>query len=93
MEQTQAEQICELLAEYYSEKDIPMPKAVWEDCKVLLRAERERNYEPEGWDWIKDYSPKPRKPDFGTPEFWAYMRRQKKERLEREAKAKAKQTK
>ena len=54
-----------------------MPKAVWEDCKALLRAERERNYEPEGWDWIKDYSPKPRKPDFGTPEFWAYHRAKK----------------
>jgi len=39
--------------------------------------------------WMNDYVPKPQKPEFGTPEFWAYMRKQKKERLAKEAAAKA----
>lgn len=90
MEQSQAEQICELVAEYYAEKGLSMPKSDWEDCKILLKAERLRNYEPEGWEWMKEYAPKPPKPEFGTPEFWAYMRKQKKERLAREAQAKTK---
>ena len=43
---------------------------------------------PEGWAWLKDYVPKEAKPEFGTKEFWAYMRKQKKDRLAREALAK-----
>jgi hypothetical protein len=86
--QTPAEQICEMVAEYYANLGIPMPKSDWEDCKTLLRAERARNYEPEGWEWLKDYKPKQAKPEFGTPEFWSYMRKQKKERLAAEAQSK-----
>jgi hypothetical protein len=89
-DQTEAEQIFELVAVYYADRGIPIPKKDLADCKALLKAERERNYVPEMWAWMKDYDPKPPKPDFGTPEFWAYMRKQKKERLAREAAAKAK---
>lgn len=89
-DQTEAEQIFELVAVYYADLGMPIPKQDLADCKALLKAERERNYVPEMWAWMKDYDPKPPKPDFGTPEFWAYMRKQKKERLAREAAAKAK---
>jgi len=85
---TEAQQICELVAVYYAERGLVMPKSDWEDCKALLKAERERNYIPENSMWVSEYVPKPVKPDFGTPEFWAYMRKQKKERLAREAAAK-----
>jgi hypothetical protein len=88
-DQTEAEQIFELVAVYYAERGMPIPKQDLADCKALLKAERERNYLPESSIWLKDYVPKPPKPDFGTPEFWAYMRKQKKERLAREAAAKA----
>lgn len=87
---TPAQQICELVAIYYAERGQTIPPEEWVFCKAELVAERKRNYMPEGWDQFKDYVPKPPKPDFGTPEFWAYMRKQKKERLAKEAAAKIK---
>ena len=87
-DQTEAEQIFELVAVYYADRGLPIPKQDLIDCKALLKAERDRNYVHEQWIWLKDYVPKPQKPDFGTPEFWAFMRKQKKERLAREAAAK-----
>ena len=84
-DQTEAEQIFELVAVYYADRGLPIPKQDLADCKALMKAERERGYLPESTIWLKDYVPKPPKPDFGTPEFWAYMRKQKKERLAREA--------
>ena len=87
-DQTEAEQIFELVAVYYADRGLPIPKKDIADCKALMKAERERNYVPEAWAWLKDYVPKEAKPEFGTKEFWAYMRKQKKDRLAREALAK-----
>ena len=95
-DQTPAEEICELVAVYYADRGESIPAKEWAYCKAELKAERERKGLPESWVWIKEYMAKPlkeAKPEFGTPEFWAYMRKQKKERLAAEAAKEAAKTK
>jgi len=93
---TPAEEICELVSVYYAERGESIPPKEWAYCKAELKAERDRKGVPESWVFLKEYMATPlkeAKPEFGTPEFWSYMRKQKKERLAAEAAKEAAKTK
>ena len=94
-DQTPAEEICELVAVYYADRGESIPAKEWAYCRAELKAERDRKGLPESWVFLNDYiaTKKEAKPEFGTPEFWAYMRKQKKERLAAEAAKEAAKTK
>lgn len=88
---TLGEEVEQLLAEWYGSRDLPNPS---ENIGIGARidAEEQERFQRE----MKEYdealkkqeeSPAGEKPEFGTPEFWAWARKRKKEKdAERAAK-------